>query len=89
MCKNCDPRIADLYPYSYEADFIQRLVKKNEQKVARTFNLTFRYIDYVLSLKSSRFSDFVDRIYPIGLEIKDTTNRDRSASCQEIDNDGR
>jgi hypothetical protein len=37
--------------------------------------------------------DFVDRIYPIELEIKDTTYTDRSASYLdlhfEIDNDGR
>jgi hypothetical protein len=39
----------------------------------RTFNFTFRYIDNVLSLNNSRFGDFVERIYPIELEIKDTT----------------
>ena len=33
-----------------------------------------------LSLNNSRFGDFVDRIYPIGLEIKDTTDTDTSAS---------
>ena len=40
------------------------------------FNVTFRYIDGVLSLSNSRFSDFVDRIYPIELEIQDTTDTD-------------
>jgi hypothetical protein len=35
---------------------------------------------YVLSLNNSKFSDFVDRIYPIELEIKDTTDTDGSAS---------
>ena len=50
------------------------------QKLARSFNFTFRYIDDVLSLNNSRFGDFVDRIYPIELEIKDTTYTDRSAS---------
>jgi hypothetical protein len=49
------------------------LFKKNEKKLARSFNFTFRYIDDVLSLNNSRFGDFVDRIYPIELEIKDTT----------------
>jgi hypothetical protein len=40
--------------------------KKNEKKLARSFNFTFRNIDDVLSLNSSRFGDFVDHIYPIG-----------------------
>ena len=90
---NCAPLLADLFLYSYEADFIQGLLKKNEKKLARSFNFTFRYIDDVLSLNNSRFGDFVDRIYPIELEIKDTTDTDRSASYLdlhlEIDNEGR
>jgi hypothetical protein len=53
-------------------------VKKNEKKLA--FNFTFRYIDDVLSPNNSRFSDFVDRIYPIELERKDTTYTGMSAS---------
>ena len=79
MGTNCAPLLADLFLYSYEADFIQGLLKKNEKKLARSFNFTFRYIDDVLSL-NSRFGDFVDRIYPIELEIEDTTDKDRSAS---------
>jgi hypothetical protein len=55
--------------YSYEADFIQGLLKKNEKKQARTFNFRFRYLDDVLSLNNSRFDDFVDRIYPNDINI--------------------
>jgi hypothetical protein len=63
------------------------------KKLARSFNFTFRYVDDVLSLNNSRFGNFVDRIYPIELEIKDTTDTDRSASYLhdlhlEIDSDG-
>ena len=51
------------------------------------------YIDDVLSLNNSRLGDFVDRIYPTELEIKDTTDTDRSASHLglhlEIDSEGR
>ena len=72
----CAPLLADLFLYSYEADFMQGLLRKNEKKLARSSNFTFRYINYVLSLDNSRFGDFVDRIYPIELEIKDTTDTD-------------
>jgi hypothetical protein len=72
---------------------IQGLPKKNEKKLARSFNFTFHYIDDVLSLNNSRFGDFVDRIYPIELEIKDTIDTDRSASYLDIhlefDSEGR
>ena len=73
----CDPLLADLFLYSHEADFIQGLLKKNEKKVVRSFNFTFRYIDDVLSLNNSKIGDFFDLIYPIELEIKDTTYRYR------------
>jgi hypothetical protein len=91
MGTNCAPLLAELFLYSYEADFIQGLLKKNEKKLA--FNFTFRYIDDVLSLNNFRFGDFVDRIYPIELEIKDTTDTVTTASYLdlhlEIDSQGR
>jgi hypothetical protein len=43
MGTNCAPLLADLFLFSYSADFIQELLKKNE-----SFNFTFRYIDDVL-----------------------------------------
>jgi hypothetical protein len=73
-----------LFLYSYDADFIQGLLKKNKKKLARSFNFTFRYIDDVLSVYNSRFVDFVDRIYPIELEIKDTTDTERSTSYLDL-----
>ena len=46
-----------------------------------------------LSLNNSRFGDFADRIYPIVLEIKNTTDTDTSASYiglhLDIDSEGR
>jgi hypothetical protein len=81
---NSAPLLADLFLYSYGADFIQGLLKKNEKKLARSFKFTFRYIDDVLSLNNSRFGDFVDRIFPIELEKKNTTDTDRSASYLDL-----
>ena len=84
MGTNCAPLLADLSLYSHEADFIHGLLKKNEKKLARSLNFTFRYIDDVLTLNNSRLRNFVDRIYPIELEIKDATDRDRSDSYLDL-----
>ena len=50
-------------------------------------------MQFILSLYNTRFGDFVDRFYPTELEIKDTTDIDRSASNLdlhlEIDSKGR
>ena len=89
---NCAPLVIDLFLYSYEAGFIQRILKKNEKKLARSFNFTFCYINDVHSQNNSEFGDFVDRIHPIELEIKDTTDTAKSASYLdlhlEIDTEG-
>ena len=93
MGTNCTSFPADLFLYQYETDFILALPKKNEKRLAPYFNFTFRYIDGILSLNNSRFGDFVDRIYLIELEIKDTTDTDRYVSYLdlhlEIDSEGR
>ena len=90
---NCAPILADLFLYSYQADFIHGLLQKNEKKLARSFNFTFRYIDDAFSLNNSKLGDFADRIYSIELEIKVTTDTAMSVSYidlhLEIDNEGR
>jgi uncharacterized protein YaeQ len=55
-----------------KVDFIQGFLKKNEKKLVRFSNFTVRYIDDVLSLKEP--AEFVDRIFPIEIEINDTTD---------------
>jgi hypothetical protein len=71
MGTNCAPSLAYLFIYSYDAELIQGLLKKNDE-LARSFNNNLRYIGDVVSQNYSRFDDFVYRIYPIVLEIKDT-----------------
>ena len=41
------PLLVDLFIYSYEADFMQGLLKKSEKKLARSFNS--RSVIYMLS----------------------------------------
>ena len=93
MGTNCVPLLVDLVLYYYEAEFIQELLTKKDRKLAISLNFTFRYIDDVLSLHNTKFGDYVERIYPIELEITDTTDTIKSASYLdlnlEIDFEGR
>lgn len=47
MGTNCASLLADLFLYSYEAQFIQKLVQEKNKAFAVAFNSTFRYIDDV------------------------------------------
>ena len=72
MGTNCAPLLADLFLYSYESEFLQKLVKDKKIHEARAFNFTYRYIDDVLSINNSRFAEFLPLIYPPELEVKET-----------------
>ena len=93
MGTNCAPLLADLFLYSYEAEYVQNLLKQKKFSIAKAFNLTFRYIDDVMSLNNDKFSDHLPAIYPPELEIKETTESAYSASYLdlflEIDSNGR
>ena len=71
MGTNCVPLLADLFLYSYESEFLQKLVKDKIHE-ARAFNFTYRYIDDVSSINNSRFVEFLPLIYPPELEVKET-----------------
>ena len=66
-----------------QEDSANGLLQKNKKKLSLSLNFTFRYTEVVLSLNDFNLGDFVDRIYPIELEIKDTTDT-ATASYLEI-----
>jgi hypothetical protein len=48
MGTNCVPLLTDLFLYSYEEEFVQKLLRDNNKKeLAVSFNHTFRYNDDV------------------------------------------
>jgi hypothetical protein len=80
MGTNCAPLLADLFLYSCEAEFIQKLLHEKKKYLAVAFSSTFRYIDDVLSINNYHFHSNVDSVYPNELEIKDTTECSTSTS---------
>jgi hypothetical protein len=75
---------ADLFLYSYESEFLQKLVKDKKIHEARAFNFTYRYIDGVLSINNSRFAEFLPLIYPPDLEVVNTICRRSSYIAAHI-----
>ena len=84
MGTNCAPLLADIFLYSYEADFIQSLLSTGKKHLASRFNLTYRYIDDVLSINNPEFENYLGQMYPAELEIKDTTESTTSASYLDL-----
>jgi hypothetical protein len=66
---NCAPLLVDLFSYSYEAEFNQKLLHEKKKSLAVAFNSTFLYIDDVLSISNNQIQSHGDSIYPNELEI--------------------
>ena len=84
MGTNCAPLLANIFLYSYEADFIQSLLSTGRKQLASRFSFTYRYIDYVLPINNPEFGKYLGRMYPVELEIKDTTESNTSASYLDL-----
>ena len=80
MGTNCAPLLADLFLYSYEAEFVKSLLQAGKKHLAQQINFTYKYIDDVLSLKNTKFAEYLKFIYPCELEIKETTETAASSS---------
>ena len=55
MGTNCAPLLAELFLYSYENEFLGKLIKEGKRKLARKFNLSYRYTDDFISFNNKRF----------------------------------
>ena len=52
MATNFAPLLADLFLYSYKNDISDKLIKEGKRKLARKFNLSYHYIDDLISINN-------------------------------------
>ena len=84
MGTNCVPLLVDLFLYSYENEFLDKLIKEGKGKLARKFNLSYRYIDDLISFSNKRFKEFISDIYPKEPTISETTEFTSVASYCDV-----
>jgi hypothetical protein len=89
MGYNCAPLLTSLSLYTYEVEFVQKLLqdKKRSKKPSRVLQPYIQiYIDDFprLSINNHNFQYYVHLIYPNELKITDTTDSEISASYLDI-----
>ena len=70
MGTNCTPLLVHIFLYSYEAEFIQSLLSVGKKRIASQLNITYRYIDDVLSINNPDFDNYLGQMYPLSLSSK-------------------
>ena len=76
---NCAPLLADLFLYSYENEFLE-----GKRKLARKFNLSYRYTDDLISFNNKRSKESISDIYPKEFTISETTESTTFASYLDL-----
>ena len=84
MGTNCVPLLADSFLYFYENEFLDKLIKEGKRKLARKSNLSYRYIDDLISFNNKRFKEFISDIYRKELTISETTESTSVASYLDL-----
>ena len=80
MGTNCTLLLADLFLYSHEKEFLDKLIKEGKRKLSRKFNLSYHYIDDLISFNNKRLKEFISDIYLKKLTISETTESTSVAS---------
>ena len=57
---------------------------RKAKELARKFNLSYRYIDHLISFNNKRFKEFISNIYPKELTISETTKTTSVASYLDL-----
>ena len=59
---------------------LDKLIKEGKRKLARKFNLSYRYNDDLISFNNKKFKEFISDIYPKELTVSETTESTSIAS---------
>ena len=59
MGTNCARSLADLFHYSYENEVLDNMIKGGHRRLARSFNLCYRYIDDLIVFNNKKFLDYL------------------------------
>ena len=70
---NCAPLLADLFLYSYESEFLDNMIRGGHRKLARSFNLCYRYIDDLIVFNNKKFGK---EIHPSQLTVEKANTSD-------------
>ena len=84
MGTNCASLLADLFLYSHENEFLDNMIKSGQRRLARPFNLCYRYIDDLIVFNNKKFLDYLKEIYPSQLTVEKAKKSDHLADYLDL-----
>ena len=84
MGTNCTPLLADLFLYSYENECLDNMSRSGHRRLARSFNLCYRYTDNLIVFNNKKFLDYLREIYASQLTIVKANKLDHLTECLDL-----
>ena len=84
MGTNCGPLLADLFLYSYGNEFLANMIRSGHRRVARSFNLCYRYMGDLIVFNNIKFLDYLKEIYPSQLTVEKANKSDHLADYLDL-----
>ena len=83
MRTNCAPLLADLFLYSSKNEFLDNMIRSGHRRLARSFNLCYRYIDDLIVF-NNKFLDYLKEICPSQLTVEKANKSDHLADYLDL-----
>ena len=81
---NCAKLLAGLFLCSYENEFLDNMIRSGHRRLARSFNLCYRYIDDLTAFGNKKFLDYLKEKYPSQLTVKKANKSDHLADYLDL-----
>ena len=64
-----------IFSCTHENEFLDNMIRSGHRRLARLFNLCYRYIDDLIVFNNKKFLDYLKEIYPSQLTVEKLTNQ--------------
>ena len=77
-------KISNIVKKLYQMEITLSATKSCHRKLARSFNLCYRYIDDLIVFNNKKFGDYVNKIYPSQLTVEKANTYDDLADYLDL-----
>ena len=84
MGTNCAPLLADLFLCSYENEFLDNMIRSGHRRLARSFNLCYKYTDDLIVFNNKKILDYHKKINPSQLTVVRANKSDHQADYLDL-----
>ena len=81
---NCALLLADLFLYSYGNEFLDNMIKSGHRRLAKSFNLCYRYMDDLIVFNNKKVLDYLIEMYPSQLTVEKADKSDHLADYLDL-----